>query len=1033
MRLGEINKDLKPAKRSLFLCKPDKTTIKKLVEAYDIEYKTQLGTVNEISFKIPTVLDKDRVPITNPNIELIRHRYYFKLVHGHTTEYFIFNERSKVFSDDEHVEYKAFSLGYELMDKSIRELEFTSKNLTEMVSECLKYTNWKVGYVDSEFDLKFRGHQIASQTVLQVVYDLSQKFNAVIKWDTVNRKISFYRPENVGLNKGFKLKYGKFLESFNLATNSDEAVTRLKIFGQNELTIRRLTPTGANYLEDFSWYMYPFKVDTNNNVIESSYYMSDSLCLALTAYQTLLANVQGQFDTLTTNLTLKQDEIQDAYQELSDLSTDLVKILDKIDVSNSEFKNNTPQHQIFISERVLKEAEIAAKLSEIAILENQESQIEANIDALRIQVIIENNLTPDNLLELNKFIIEKEYVNDSIVDDEDLLHDGIEAFEKFREPKLDLNIDIVNFLEILECQNDWDKLVLGDIVRVQHDRLGVDIKTKIIEINYSFETNDISLVIANEQEMNQIDDFMKKLYDASNTSTVVNMDKYKWDLSMENHGTINQIINNKWDSLKNAVVAGYNQMVQISERGITVKSLEDPESWLVIQNGFLSITNDSGNNWKYAISKDGIYGEQIFGKIISGVNLAIEDESGIWKTRGSRTTIYDRNGDEQMRLGLVTDAPDPECFGMVLDNRKHRVSATSCVGFQIEKWEQNQWRKKMYADLEGNFWVENFTAKEITIVDNDGYFKFTGNKGVISDGVDPVMWLGYIPNGSVPMCSPASDFGTILKGTNNSLIYMTKNRGFAIDVDCENKFKVDTNGSLYAKDMVTHNLKIVNGELGEKIILDENSGITINGNKNQQIRLNANEGIAIDVNGSPRFWIGTDGSLYARKLFIMNDLTTPIPDEVTGSFISDLTVNKVRTLNSASPQDHVFIKDNFIKLMTGTATGASEKFTLQLMGSGASSYPHMTWGAGGSQGGAGSNTGYIYKDERSLSFEYVGTNNNKRKLLLQNSDIDSILLDTPQGIVIKAGTKLRIEVDSNNYMELSSAGLVFKGTKIDLN
>lgn len=1021
MRLGEIDRNRKPIKPNLFLCRPDKKTIKKLSEAYDITYVTQLGVVNELTFKIPTIVEKDRIPIENPSIESIRHRYFFKLTFGSSVEYFIFNEDNRVFSDDEYVEYKGLSLGYELMDKSIRELEFVSKNLTEMLHDVLRFTNWKVGYVDSEFDLKFRSHSIASQNVLQVVYDLSQKFNAVILWDTVNREINFYRPDNVGLNKGFKLKYGKYLESFNHATNSEEAVTRLKIFGQNELTIRRLTPTGANYLEDFSWYMYPFMTDESGNVIESSHYMTDSLCLALTDYQILLASVQGQFDALVEQLTQKQDEIQKAYQERSVLATELIQVLDEIDVSNSQFKSGTPEHQTLLNRRDQKMNEIEGKDAEIRTLESQEIAIEGDIDSLRVQVNIENNLTSEQLLELNQFIIEKEYHNDAIVDDEDLLQDGIEAFRKFREPKINLNIDIVNFLSVVECQNDWDKLVLGDIVRVQHSRLGTDIRAKIIEINYSFEDDDISLVIANEQEMNQIDDFMKKLYDASNTSTVVNMDKYKWNLSLENNGMINEFINNKWDALKNAVVAGYDQQIQISERGIIVKSLDDPLSWLVIQNGFLAITNDEGASWKHAISKDGIFGERIFGKIISGVNLAIEDESGVWITRGSRTTIFNRSGEEVMKLGLVTDEPDQECFGVLLDNKKHRVQMTSCEGFMIEKWEQNQWQKKMYADLEGDFWVEHFTAKEITIIDNDGYFNFQGNKGVVSDGTEPVMWFGYIP---------PTDFGVQVK-SGNKMIYMTRNRGFEINIDGQTKFNVDLDGNLYAQDVVAHNLKIVDGNLGEKIILDERDGITINGNNFEQIRLNANEGIAIDVGSEKKFWIGTDGLLYAKRLIIMDEYDEAFFDEVTGSYISDLTVNKVRTLNSDSPQDHVFIMDNFIKLMTGVGSNKDvTKFELKLEGSGIDGYPHSTWGAGDPNG---NDKGYLFKTADEFTMEYLAADGQYRRVQLNDRTTDSILLETPHRIRVAGGRSIRLEVDGNNFIEISSTGVTVRGTRIDLN
>lgn len=261
---------------------------------------------------------------------------------------------------------------------------------------------------------------------------------------------------------------------------------------------------------------------------------------------------------------------------------------------------------------------------------------------------------------------------------------------------------------------------------------------------------------------------------------------------------------------------------------------------------------------------------------------------------------------------------------------------------------------------------------------------------------------------------------------------MTKNRGFAIDVNCENKFRVDTDGSLYAKDIVTHNLKIVNGELGEKIILDHEDGITINGNDGEQIRLNANEGIAIDVNQEKRVWIGKDGLIYAKKLHIMGDDADELIEDVDGSYISDLTVNKLKTLNSNDPQNFVHIEDNFIKLKTRTSvTQEEEKFTLQFMGTGQEAYPHMTWGAGG-VGGGGNNIGYMYKTQSRFSWEYVQTDGSKVEMGLMNTHPDSIMMKTPHGIKLEAGQSFRIEA-GGQVLVMDSQGIRLVGTRIDLN
>ena len=160
MKIGEIDYNLKLPKKSLFLCKPNKSIIAKINEAYDVQYYTKLSTVNELSFKIPTIIIKDDVPMDNPSIEAIKHRYIFKYVIGGIAEYFLFNESNKSYGDEDFIEYKAFSLGVQLSDKNIREYEQIG-NLKEVADgvlddvygslEEVPIKRWTVGYVDSYF------------------------------------------------------------------------------------------------------------------------------------------------------------------------------------------------------------------------------------------------------------------------------------------------------------------------------------------------------------------------------------------------------------------------------------------------------------------------------------------------------------------------------------------------------------------------------------------------------------------------------------------------------------------------------------------------------------------------------------------------------------------------------------------------------------------------------------------------------------------------------------------------------------------
>lgn len=662
LKLGEIDLDLKPMQRDLFLCRPDKTTILSLKDINGLKYNMKLGVVDELSFTIPTQVERNHELIDNPLIEKIKHRYLFKLIFRSVTTYFVFNERNKTYGDSESISYRAYGLGYELADKDIRDYEAKSKLLNEMLYDILSESSWKVGYVDGYFNTKYRSHEISSSTVLQAVYDLAEKFNAVIIWDTQNLTVNMYNPSNIGMDKGLRLKPGKYLESFSLTDNSEEVVSRLKIYGQDGLTIRKLTATGANYLEDFSWYMYPFKRDASGKVLSSSDRMSDSLAIALEDYSKHLASLQGQFETLLTQLLAKQDEIQKGSQRLSILLTDLIKIKDELDIYNS---SQDGDHADILSRKTAKESEVASLESTINSLMVNEKSIQTSIDTLRAQTKIDNRLTPAQMLELNRFIVVKEYTNDTIVDEQDLLEDGIEAFKKFREPQINLSMNIVNFLSNIESQHDHDKLGLGDTVTTRNSRLQTDIKAKIIEIEIDFDNDSTNLQIANERESETSDEWLDNVMNAAkSTSNTVNMNKFKWGLVEELDSMVSQMLNGHWDATKQSITAGYQQNITISERGIIVKSPENPMDWLVIQNGMLAITNDGGNTWKHAIKSTGIVGDVIIGRLLIGSRLLIEDVDGIIKISGSTMTVYDNLGKEQVVIGKY----DNDKYGIKINN-----------------------------------------------------------------------------------------------------------------------------------------------------------------------------------------------------------------------------------------------------------------------------------------------------------------------------------------------------------------------------
>ncbi|ERM91918.1 hypothetical protein O163_08190 [Caldanaerobacter subterraneus subsp. yonseiensis KB-1] len=67
-----IDYNKKPQRPQLFLCKPDRTIIAKLKEAYNINHKLRLGNINELTFSLPIQIDIAGKLKDNPHINMIK-------------------------------------------------------------------------------------------------------------------------------------------------------------------------------------------------------------------------------------------------------------------------------------------------------------------------------------------------------------------------------------------------------------------------------------------------------------------------------------------------------------------------------------------------------------------------------------------------------------------------------------------------------------------------------------------------------------------------------------------------------------------------------------------------------------------------------------------------------------------------------------------------------------------------------------------------------------------------------------------------
>jgi len=707
--LTEIDLTKTPIEPKLFLCKPNKQSIAILSEAYNIKHLTKFSSVNELSFSIPINIELNHQLQRNPNIDKIKDRYLIKLKKDEVIEYYMIDKIVDSSDDSSDTkEISCLSLQYELADKLIRSYEVVSYNALQVLTDALSQTLWSIDYIDPIYLSTYRSFSVSSKTVLDFVIEIAETFASLIIYNTVSRTISLYNPDNIGITKDLRFSYGNLIKTIEQTINMDNFATRLKVYGENNLTIASVNPTGQDWIENMVNFM-------------TTDYMSQGLINAIVAYEALIVTNTDAYSTLLSQLTVQQELLTTKQNEMDALEIQLVIIQDSLDIALS---TSQPTAEL-IAQRDAKQLEIDAKLTEIssvnltitvstnctisgnisftidgitttiAVLiddtvdsvatkintefnklytnsirnktipiykstvlnnvvtliyftnsdqsdivaifndddstgvttsisigsnfgvENLISNIENQITALQSTLSIENNFTADQILERNLFIIEKEATNSNYTNASDLYEYGKKEFEKICKPEISIKLDIVNFLEVLEMQHLWDKLVLGDFCTVYYPPLNISIKARIIEVDFDYESGSISLTIANVEEiLTDEQKFIRNLYNSISTSTSVNMSKYKILTELtQNTSEISTIIDQLQGKISKEITLAVNEHVSISPRGIIITSPQNPLDILIINSGVIALSNDGGNTWGHCISTDGILGDKVIGKL----------------------------------------------------------------------------------------------------------------------------------------------------------------------------------------------------------------------------------------------------------------------------------------------------------------------------------------------------------------------------------------------------------------------------------
>jgi hypothetical protein len=465
--------------------------------------------------------------------------------------------------------------------------------------------------------------------------------------------------------------------------------------GKDGLGNQGQNPTGQSYLDDFSHFMSGYEEDVDGNVIGHSSYMSDGLCQAIISYKSLLESNTGQYQTYLTQLSGYQTTLTTQQNALATLQNDLAIIEDQISVANANGQSTTT----LVSQKVAKAAEIATKQSEIATTQGNITTVNTNIANLQNTLSMDANFTPEQLIELNPYIIVGVYENTNISDAKQLYDLMVEEFEKVKTPKIVVEIGIVNFMKCITEQSRWNKLQLGNIIKITNTKVGIDIKAKIMGFSVDYESDDVTITISNVKELLTDEArVLRDLYRSNITSGTVSNNQYKWNSAASDVNEVQSVLDSVWSAAARAITASNNESVTIDRKGIITRDLTDPNKYVVIQHGQIALTDNNGNTWDTVMNADGVYAQRLIGQILAGVNLTITNSAG--------TVSIDANGMNVSAMDLTVSRAD----------NKSRVKINGTDGIKIQSSADGvTWTDKLSAGIDGKLIASDLTVSNINV------------------------------------------------------------------------------------------------------------------------------------------------------------------------------------------------------------------------------------------------------------------------------------------------------------------------------
>lgn len=639
--LSKVGKDMK-----VQLAMPNKTIKQNIKNVTNATLDgVELNGLPTFTFEIPHKIEK-RVGqtdefeyVNNPDIKNIKEKMLIKLTWYNKKRANWFRVTRITQTDSQeftNMKVEADALPSELRATNVS-IDFESVDVVEYFNYILQDTAWSLGTVSESLKNTFRSFEESKKTRYEASQDGLETYGAIAEWNDNSRVLNLLSMSDIRKFKGVVLKKENYMSSLEVVSDAEDIVTRLYVKGNEDLGIETVNPTGMPYIEDFSYFMYPFERDANKNVLTHSHYMSDELCHAILDLKILQDEYNPQIKEL-------QGLINDVYNDLSQAMIDkttldgqlitLQALLDTAKATNDE--DLIYQREMEIRD---KTTEVNAKQQDI---DNMNDSIELwETTILNYQSIIStNSFTKELRDELSLFIYEQEFSDDRYIEVQELFDAGKEQFDKYQQPVKSFTIELASFIGSLESQHLNGRLEIGEEVLIKSKNLETEYTSIVLGYNVDFSSGDYNLIISdNMDDINSLDKLATLIYKADSSSTILNNNKYKWDNVTSIKDEVEMWRDKEIKAVENRIIAGANESITIDNRGIQAHNPDFPNERIIIQSGVVALSKDGGQTWSTSVTPDGVIAETLIGKILAGNNLIITNDQGSFVIDSTGMTI----------------------------------------------------------------------------------------------------------------------------------------------------------------------------------------------------------------------------------------------------------------------------------------------------------------------------------------------------------------------------------------------------------